>query len=361
MDKIDLQGVTLRVNTGLAEEIGLNESVVLLQIEWWIRHSDNVRDDRKWTYQSLENMREKAFPFWSKRTLNRAIKNLIVRGLIVEGNYNRHKYDRTRWFSLECDAIDALVSVNLSTWKVTERHMQVDKTPHASGQNATTIPETPHKESSKEYNRDKVIDFPIGSDKPYSGGVGGDDSDKEHPLKENDLKALIKEYGRVEVDDAVGRAMEQQARKSNVRNIGAYVRVILRNERMNGKVDANPLVRSMNVNPPEREEIPSPQPPPRFAKRGSEKPADVSVEAAAWMAAYGQLELILDSENFNTWLRDCEFVGADDGVYVVQAKNSYARDMLQHRLYRNVRRVLSDVLGAEVELKFVVSGEAVAS
>ena len=129
MDKIDLQGVTLRVNTGLAEEIGLNESVVLLQIEWWIRHSDNVRDDRKWTYQSLENMREKAFPFWSKRTLNRAIKNLIVRGLIVEGNYNRHKYDRTRWFSLECDAIDALVSVNLSTWKVTERHMQVDKTP----------------------------------------------------------------------------------------------------------------------------------------------------------------------------------------------------------------------------------------
>ena len=353
MDKIDLQGVTLRVNTGLAEEIGLNESVVLLQIEWWIRHSDNVRDDRKWTYQSLENMREKAFPFWSKRTLNRAIKNLIVRGLIVEGNYNRHKYDRTRWFSLECDAIDALVSVNLSTWKVTERHMQVDKTPHASGQNATTIPETPHKESSKEYNRDKVIDFPIGSDKPYSGGVDDSDSDKKHPLKENDLKALITEYGRVAVDDAVARALEQQERKGNVRNIGAYVRVILRNEKKVGKVDANPLVRSMKAL--------TPQPPLPGKEKGREKPADVSAEAAAWKAAYGQLEVQLDRVNFNTWVRDCAFVGADDGVYVVRAANSYARDMLQHRLYRNVRRVLSDVLGAEVELKFVVSGEAVAS
>ena len=129
MSIIELAGPTLRVNTALAEEIGLNESVVLLQLEWWIRHSSNVRDDRQWTYQSLTDMQEKAFPFWSTRTLNRAIKNLIVRGLIVEGNYNKHQYDRTRWFSLECDAIEALGSVNLSTCNETERHMQVDKTP----------------------------------------------------------------------------------------------------------------------------------------------------------------------------------------------------------------------------------------
>ncbi|MGJ3237740.1 MAG: chromosomal replication initiator protein DnaA [Anaerolineae bacterium] len=74
----------------------------------------------------------------------------------------------------------------------------------------------------------------------------------------------------------------------------------------------------------------------------------------AWNATYNQLELQLDRASFDTWLRRATFMGVEDGVYVISVHNSYAQDMLQHRLYRNVRRVLSDVLGTPTELRFEV-------
>ena len=75
----------------------------------------------------------------------------------------------------------------------------------------------------------------------------------------------------------------------------------------------------------------------------------------AWNAAYGQLQLQLDRANFETWLQGAIFLRVEDDIFVVGVRNSYAREMLQHRLYRNVRRVLSDVIGKTVELRFEVS------
>lgn len=77
----------------------------------------------------------------------------------------------------------------------------------------------------------------------------------------------------------------------------------------------------------------------------------------AWNATYNQLELQLDRASFDTWLRQAFLLRVDDGVYIVGVHNSYARDMLQYRLYRNVRRVLTDVLGTTTELRFEISKE----
>jgi chromosomal replication initiator protein len=74
----------------------------------------------------------------------------------------------------------------------------------------------------------------------------------------------------------------------------------------------------------------------------------------AWKAAYNQLELQLDRASFDTWLRKAVFLGVEDGTFVIGVHNSYARDMLQHRLYRNIRRVLSDVRGESTELEFKI-------
>ncbi len=80
-------------------------------------------------------------------------------------------------------------------------------------------------------------------------------------------------------------------------------------------------------------------------------------EARSWEVAYGQLELQLDQASFQTWLRGAVFVGMDDDKYIIRVKTGYARDMLQHRLYRNIRRVLSDVVGQAAELRFVAVGD----
>jgi len=74
----------------------------------------------------------------------------------------------------------------------------------------------------------------------------------------------------------------------------------------------------------------------------------------AWNNAYHQLELQLDRPTFDTWVRDAALLRHEAGVYVIGVRNSYARDMLEHRLYRGIRRVLSDVVGQPVELRFEV-------
>jgi chromosomal replication initiator protein len=74
----------------------------------------------------------------------------------------------------------------------------------------------------------------------------------------------------------------------------------------------------------------------------------------AWTAAYQQLEMMFDRPTFETWLRKATFLDFADGKYTIGVKNSYARDMLQHRLYRNIRRVVSDVLGAPIEIQFEI-------
>lgn len=77
--------------------------------------------------------------------------------------------------------------------------------------------------------------------------------------------------------------------------------------------------------------------------------------AWAWEASMGQWELQLDRMNFDTWLRDCEFVRFEaPAVFVIRCRNSFARDNLQHRLYRPLCRVLRDVFGSPVEIVFEV-------
>lgn len=75
-------------------------------------------------------------------------------------------------------------------------------------------------------------------------------------------------------------------------------------------------------------------------------------EADAWRGAYNQLALQFDRATFDTWLREAVFLNYADGVFEIGVPNSYARDMCQHRLYRNIRRVVQDVYRSPVELQF---------
>jgi chromosomal replication initiator protein len=81
----------------------------------------------------------------------------------------------------------------------------------------------------------------------------------------------------------------------------------------------------------------------------------------AWDAAYSQLEIQLDRASFDTWLRGAFFLGYAEGTFTIGVANTYARDMLQHRLYRDVRRVVSDVWGKRIELCFEVAKSAPAA
>jgi len=101
----------LRVSAALAVEIGLAESMILLQLEFLFLMSDNVHDGRVWTYQSLNDLRASYFPFWSKATIGRAVQSLVERELLIVGNFNRAGFDRTPWYALNPEGLARLTSL----------------------------------------------------------------------------------------------------------------------------------------------------------------------------------------------------------------------------------------------------------
>jgi chromosomal replication initiator protein len=73
-----------------------------------------------------------------------------------------------------------------------------------------------------------------------------------------------------------------------------------------------------------------------------------------WDAAQAHLELQLDRNSYDTWLRGVSFIDfvADDALFILGVANPYAQEMLQHRLYPVVRRALINLTGSAVELRF---------
>ena len=105
----------MRISAELAAEIGLPESLILLQLEFLISISNNEREGRYWTYQTLSELQERYFKFWSISTLSRAIKRLVELDLLIVGNFNRVGFDRTQWFAINEVGVERLSSIGLAT------------------------------------------------------------------------------------------------------------------------------------------------------------------------------------------------------------------------------------------------------
>jgi hypothetical protein len=99
-----------RLSPALAQEIGLNESILFLQLEFLIAVHGSLITGRRWVRMSVRDL-EREFPFWSYSTINRAVQSLEARGLITVENFNRRNYDKTRWFSIDLDAAAGLQSI----------------------------------------------------------------------------------------------------------------------------------------------------------------------------------------------------------------------------------------------------------
>lgn len=108
--------------------------------------------------------------------------------------------------------------------------------------------------------------------------------------------------------------------------------------------------------------------------------AEESRDAQVFRVAMAQLEIQLDRGNFDTWLHGARLLRVERGAdlpdvnwisdrfrpvadaeglfttFVIAARNSFAVDMLQNRLYRTIARIFWDVVGQPVALKFEVVG-----
>lgn len=113
----------LIVDKTLAKLIGLNEAIVLQQIEYWTNIKEkadtknkktikeNYADGFYWTYNTVEEWSEE-FPFWSYDTVKRTLKKLRDNNYIITSNYNKKAYDRTLWYRVNHEELIKLDEKN---------------------------------------------------------------------------------------------------------------------------------------------------------------------------------------------------------------------------------------------------------
>lgn len=93
----------------LAVVVGLNEAIILQQSNFWMNLYGQPRNGRKWFWKTQVRW-EQDFPFWSGPTIRRAIENVETRKLLLSTDlWNTRGGDRTKWYSVDTEAVNALV------------------------------------------------------------------------------------------------------------------------------------------------------------------------------------------------------------------------------------------------------------
>jgi len=103
---IFLDSYPIVVKKELAVKYGLNESIVMQQIYYWINHNkknnQNYLQNRYWTYNTMEAW-QKQFPFWCIKTIKTIFDNLQKKNLILSCAPNKKLGNQTKWYTLNLD------------------------------------------------------------------------------------------------------------------------------------------------------------------------------------------------------------------------------------------------------------------
>lgn len=91
-------------NTDLAEKYGIEKALIIDYFAYWVvenmRNERNFHDGRYWVFNSASALSEK-FHYISRRTMNQKLQELETDGILISGNFNKNKFDRTKWYSFK--------------------------------------------------------------------------------------------------------------------------------------------------------------------------------------------------------------------------------------------------------------------
>ncbi|MHC4618587.1 MAG: hypothetical protein ACYTEQ_12645 [Planctomycetota bacterium] len=86
-----------------ARKYGVIPAVILYNVKFWVlKNKANDRhfhDGRTWSYNSRKAFKA-IFPYLSVGQIRHALEKLMMAGVLLKGNYNKVRYDRTLWYAL---------------------------------------------------------------------------------------------------------------------------------------------------------------------------------------------------------------------------------------------------------------------
>ena len=133
----------------LANIVGLNESIVLQQLHFWLQNKTMGKtiDGVKWFRNTLADWQEHNFEFWSESTIYRIFNKLEEKEIVnSRTDLNAMGYDRTKWYTINYDVLNSLIDEK-PILQNDEIHLV--KLQNGSSQNEITIPKNTSKNTSK--------------------------------------------------------------------------------------------------------------------------------------------------------------------------------------------------------------------
>lgn len=87
-----------------AVEHGVDCAIMIQHLRQWLRknkaNESNTFDGKTWTYNTKKGW-AMLLPFYTEKQIRRILDKLIDKKIVVTGRYNKMKYDRTLWYTLE--------------------------------------------------------------------------------------------------------------------------------------------------------------------------------------------------------------------------------------------------------------------
>ena len=107
MSKLLIDEQPLLCQPSLAVALGsADEAIVLQQLHYWLSRTTKVQSDGNiWVYNSMSEWL-KQFPWIKTRSrLTRYFDDLEEKGLIITGDFNKAKFDKTKWYRIDYDGL----------------------------------------------------------------------------------------------------------------------------------------------------------------------------------------------------------------------------------------------------------------
>jgi hypothetical protein len=106
-------GPTLRIQPDLAEEIGFNQHIAFLQLEFLIATRGVEREGEAWLRMSLRELRAAGLKFWSVSKVSRVVAELEELALIKSATDPTAPADTTKWYAIDREGVGRLRSVKV--------------------------------------------------------------------------------------------------------------------------------------------------------------------------------------------------------------------------------------------------------
>lgn len=130
----------------LAVQFGIEEAIIIENLAFWIKknvaNNKNFIEGEYWTYNTCKAFNE-LFPYMNPRKIARVLEKLEKENIIKSDNFNKAKYDRTKWYCIIDNDIKNKykIPINVDNYSFDKMTNGFDKMTNGFVQNDKPIPD----------------------------------------------------------------------------------------------------------------------------------------------------------------------------------------------------------------------------